>query len=169
VPDLAITRRPQAAARLELPRATQSHRPGPATAKASAPDYGLIAHTASLGHGAFIGQHGWWNRKPPRRYKATFAPFDNVKPGDAQRNVLTGSLDDGGNARGRPVGVALDCKGALQLADDVGNVISRVLPAAKRRRALPSQRLRRHDAPGGMTPASRRGKPRQRECVQFRW
>ncbi|MCQ4166808.1 sorbosone dehydrogenase family protein [Tahibacter sp. P2K] len=114
-------------------------------AKTVVPDYALGAHTASLGlafngdgllaapfgAGAFIGQHGSWNRKPPSGYKVIFVPFSNGKPSGVPRDVLGGFLDDKGNAQGRPVGVALDRKGALLVADDVGNVIWRVTPAAK--------------------------------------
>jgi glucose/arabinose dehydrogenase len=112
-------------------------------AKAIAPDYALGAHTASLGlafytgsllpghykNGAFVGQHGSWNREQPSGYKVIFVPFKNGKPSGMPEDVLTGFLDDRGNAQGRPVGVAVDGKGALLVADDVGNVIWRVTPA----------------------------------------
>jgi len=101
------------------------------------PDYALGPHTASLGlafgslggfkNGAFIGQHGSWNRKPPSGYKVTFVPFSEtgVASGKMQ-DVLTGFLDKDGKAQGRPVGVVVDARGALLVADDVGNVIWRV-------------------------------------------
>ena len=110
-------------------------------ARAIAPDYALGAHTASLGlafaapgqtlgagyaTGAFIGQHGSWNRSPPSGYKVVFVGFDGGKPVGLPRDVLTGFLNAGGEAQGRPVGVAFDRKGALLVADDVGNVIWRV-------------------------------------------
>jgi glucose/arabinose dehydrogenase len=110
-------------------------------AKAIAPDYALGAHTASLGlassagttlpapfqNGMFIGQHGSWNRKPHSGYKVVFVPFDSSgKPAGQPIDVLTGFLSAQGQAYGRPVGVALDQKGALLVADDVGNVIWRV-------------------------------------------
>lgn len=113
-------------------------------AKAIAPDYALGPHTASLGlafykaalfpphyfGGAFIGLHGSWNRKPRSGYKVIFVPFVNGTPsGDAQ-DVLTGFLDKDENAQGRPVGVVVDKTGALLVADDVGNRIWRVTPAA---------------------------------------
>jgi glucose/arabinose dehydrogenase len=113
--------------------------------KAIAPDYALGAHTASLGltfntgdlfpaemkNGAFIGQHGSWNRKPRAGYKVIFVPFRDGKPSGAPQDVLTGFLNDKGDAQGRPVGVRIDKQGALLVADDVGNAIWRVTPAAK--------------------------------------
>jgi glucose/arabinose dehydrogenase len=113
--------------------------------KAMAPDYALGAHTASLGlafntgnlfppemkGGAFIGQHGSWNRKPRSGYKVIFVPFKDGKPSGGPQDVLTGFLNDSGEAQGRPVGVRLDRHGALLVADDVGNTIWRVTPAAK--------------------------------------
>ena len=113
--------------------------------KAMAPDYALGAHTASLGltfntgnlfpaemkDGAFIGQHGSWNRKPRAGYKVIFVPFKDGKPSGAPQDVLTGFLNEKGEAQGRPVGVRLDKQGALLVADDVGNTIWRVAPAAK--------------------------------------
>ncbi|MBR1154779.1 sorbosone dehydrogenase family protein [Bradyrhizobium sp. JYMT SZCCT0428] len=112
-------------------------------AKAMAPDYALGAHTASLGlafntgnlfpqamaGGAFIGQHGSWNRKPRAGYKVIFVPFESGKPSGKPQDVLTGFVSDDGEALGRPVGVRLDKQGALLVADDVGNTIWRVTPA----------------------------------------
>ena len=100
-------------------------------ARALVPDYALGPHTASLGlafhdGGAFVGQHGSWNRRPRSGYKVVFIPFTAGRPDGAARDVLTGFLDDRGNARGRPVGVAVDAAGALLIADDVGNVVWRV-------------------------------------------
>lgn len=106
------------------------------------PDYALGAHTASLGlmfyrsnllpseyhGGAFIGQHGSWNRSEPVGYKVVFVPFKNGTPAGMPRDVLTGFLDEDGDAQGRPVGVTEDQHGALLVADDVGNVIWRVGP-----------------------------------------
>jgi glucose/arabinose dehydrogenase len=114
-------------------------------AKAVAPDYALGAHTASLGltfydgkafpqsyqGGAFIGQHGSWNRKPHSGYKVVFVPFSNGKPSGPPQDFLYGFLGGDGKAHGRPVGVAVDQQGALLVADDVGNIIWRVAPAAK--------------------------------------
>ncbi len=113
-------------------------------AKAIKPDYALGAHTASLGlafydgallpsfkNGALIGQHGSWNRKPASGYKLIYVPFADGKPNGAPQDVLTGFLGKNGHAYGRPVGVAVDKAGAILLADDVGNIIWRVVPAAK--------------------------------------
>ncbi len=122
-------------------------------ARAVVPDYALGAHTASLGlasskgtrlparfaNGMFVGQHGSWNRKPPSGYKVIFVPFRDGKPSGSPLEVLTGFLsEDGDEAYGRPVGVALDARGALLVADDVGNMVWRVSPAttaASRKRA----------------------------------
>jgi glucose/arabinose dehydrogenase len=105
------------------------------------PDYALGNHTASLGlasargsrlggpfaeGGMFVGQHGSWNRKPPSGYKVIYVPFDGAKPGGPPVDVLTGFLDEDGKALGRPVGVGVDGRGGLLVADDVGNVIWRV-------------------------------------------
>jgi glucose/arabinose dehydrogenase len=112
-------------------------------AKAVVPDYALGAHTASLGltfatgelfdasfkGGAFVGQHGSWNRVPRSGYKVIFVPFTKGKPSGPPRDVLTGFLNERGEARGRPVGVRVDTKGALLVADDVGGTIWRVTPA----------------------------------------
>lgn len=108
-------------------------------AKAIVPDYALGPHTASLGlawsggsklapftHGMFVGQHGSWNRDPRSGYKVIYVPFTGNRPDGAAQDVLTGFLDAGGQAQGRPVGVAVDSQGALLVADDVGNVIWRV-------------------------------------------
>jgi len=111
---------------------------------AISPDYALGSHTASLGlvlnrgdglgpqyrGGAFIGQHGSWNRAEPSGYKVIYVPFANGRPNGMPQDVLTGFLDDDGNARGRPVGVVFDRGGALLVADDVGNVIWRVSGAS---------------------------------------
>lgn len=104
------------------------------------PDYALGPHTASLGltfakdtklgaqfaDGAFIGQHGSWNRRPFSGYKVIYVPFAKGKPTGQPVDVLTGFLDDKEQARGRPVGVIADKTGALLVADDVGNAIWRV-------------------------------------------
>jgi glucose/arabinose dehydrogenase len=114
-------------------------------ARAIAPDYALGAHTASLGlassvgnalptlfaNGMFIGQHGSWNRRPHSGYKVIFVPFDNRgQPMGMPVDVLTGFLSNEGNAFGRPVGVAIDKRGALLVADDVGNIVWRVSAAS---------------------------------------
>ena len=109
-------------------------------AKAIAPDYALGPHTASLGltastgtslparfaSGMFVGQHGSWNRDPHSGYKVIFVPFAAGRPNGEPIDVLTGFLSDDGKANGRPVGVAIDKRGALLVADDVGNAIWRV-------------------------------------------
>ncbi len=101
------------------------------------PEYALGPHTASLGlafgslgpfqKGAFIGQHGSWNRKPPSGYKVVFVAFNALGyPVGKMQDVLTGFLDNNGRAQGRPVGVITDKAGGLLVADDVGNAIWRV-------------------------------------------
>jgi glucose/arabinose dehydrogenase len=115
-------------------------------AKAIVPDYALGNHTASLGltfdqgsslpeqyrGGAFIGQHGSWNRKPRSGYKVIFVPFAEGRPSGLPIDVLTGFVDEKGEALGRPVGVAIDKTGALLVADDVGNTVWRVTRAEPR-------------------------------------
>jgi glucose/arabinose dehydrogenase len=89
--------------------------------------------------GAFIGQHGSWNRNPLSGYKVIFVPFKDGRPSGEPIDVLTGFVDNDGRALGRPVGVAIDKAGALLVADDVGNAVWRVTPAAaKAASALPS-------------------------------
>ena len=74
----------------------------------------------------FVGHHGSWNRKPHSGYKVVFVPFAGNKPTGQPVDVLTGFLSPDGKAYGRPVGVAMDKRGALLVADDVGNVVWRV-------------------------------------------
>ncbi|MGH6771040.1 MAG: PQQ-dependent sugar dehydrogenase [Xanthobacteraceae bacterium] len=114
-------------------------------AKALVPDYALGNHVAPLGltfaqgdllpaqyrSGAFIGEHGSWNRNPRSGYKVVFIPFANGRPNGKPLDVLTGFVDDDGKAQGRPVGVATDKAGALLVADDVGNVVWRVAQATQ--------------------------------------
>ncbi len=109
-------------------------------AKAISPDYAVGAHTGSLGltfstganlglglaHGAFVSQHGSWNRKPFSGYRVIFVPFQDDRPSGSPRELLTGFLTEDGKAQGRPVGVAIDKRGGLLVADDVGNAIWRV-------------------------------------------
>jgi len=78
--------------------------------------------------GAFVGQHGSWNRKPRSGYKVIFVPFANGQPAGEPEDILTGFVNKDGNALGRPVGVAVDRMGALLVADDVGNIVWRVTP-----------------------------------------
>lgn len=82
--------------------------------------------------GAFIGQHGSWNRKPRSGYKVIYVPFVDGRPAGIPEDVLTGFVDEQGKALGRPVGVAVDRTGALLVADDVGNVVWRVTSAVAR-------------------------------------
>ena len=115
-------------------------------ASAVAPDYALGAHVAALGlafaegsslpapfvaGGAFIGEHGSWNRKPRSGYKVVYLPFGNGQPAGPPLDVLTGFLNADGQAQGRPVGVATDARGGLLVADDVGNVVWRVHAAPR--------------------------------------
>jgi glucose/arabinose dehydrogenase len=116
-------------------------------ATAIAPDYALGSHVAALGltfhtgdafpqhfrGGAFIGEHGSWNRRPYSGYKVVYVPFRDGQPYGKPEDFITGFMpaDRQGVAYGRPVGVAVDSTGALLIADDVGNTISRV--AAERR------------------------------------
>ena len=111
-------------------------------AKAIAPDYALGSHVAALGlgfvtdggfggrfaQGAFIGEHGSWNRQDFSGYKVTWVPFANGRPAGAPIDFLTGFLKDG-KARGRPVGVAFDPRTrVLLVADDLSNTVWRVAP-----------------------------------------
>lgn len=109
-------------------------------ATAKVPDYALGSHVAPLGlvatqgsrlparyaSGMVVGEHGSWNRRPRSGYKVVFVPFANGKPDGPPVDVLTGFVGPDGNAWGRPVGVAIDTRGALLVADDVGNVVWRV-------------------------------------------
>jgi glucose/arabinose dehydrogenase len=117
-------------------------------ARARVPDYALGPHTASLGlaasppartagsdvdalpprfrDGMFVGQHGSWNRKPRSGYRVIFVPFANGKPAGMPIDVVTGFVTEDGDAYGRPVGVAIDRRGALLVADDVGDTVWRV-------------------------------------------
>jgi glucose/arabinose dehydrogenase len=114
-------------------------------ASAIVPDYALGSHTASLGlafydnstlpapfrNGAFIGQHGSWNRSELSGYKVIFVPFRNGEPVGPAEDVLTGFVNDDGDAFGRPVGVEVTQSGELLVADDVGNTIWRVVSAGQ--------------------------------------
>ena len=113
--------------------------------RAVRPDYALGNHVAPLGlataegtqlgpdfaSGMFIGLHGSWNRTPKSGYKVVFVPFAKGMPRTPMVDVLTGFLDDEGHAQGRPVGTAIDRRGALLVADDVGNVVWRVSRPAR--------------------------------------
>jgi glucose/arabinose dehydrogenase len=112
-------------------------------AKAIVPDYALSSHVAPLGlamytgnnlpasyrGGAFVGEHGSWDRTPLNGYKVVFVPFSGGKPSGIAQDVVTGFLDANNHTRGRPVGLAVDGSGALLIADDVGNTVWRVSSA----------------------------------------
>ena len=110
-------------------------------AEAIAPDYALGSHVAALGlafssaamgaryaDGVFVGEHGSWNRHDPVGYKVVFVPFRGGKPAGAPVDFVTGFRGDDGKTRGRPVGVTLDPRGALIVADDLSNTVWRVAP-----------------------------------------
>ncbi len=105
------------------------------------PDYALGSHVAALGvafsvpamgaafaDGVFVGEHGSWNRSPPVGYKVVFVPFGDGRPAGDPVDFLTGFRGEDGKTRGRPVGVAVDPRGALIVADDLSNTIWRVTP-----------------------------------------
>jgi glucose/arabinose dehydrogenase len=113
-------------------------------ARAVVPDYALSSHVAPLGlafysgdalppaysGGAFVAEHGSWDRDRFNGYKVVFVPFSGGRPSGAPKDVVTGFLTSGGEARGRPVGLAIDARGALLIADDVGGVVWRVTRSA---------------------------------------
>ena len=105
------------------------------------PDYSLGSHVAALGldfsngalagefaEGAFVGEHGSWNRTPPVGYKVIFVPFRDGRPSGPPIDFMTGFRTDDDKTRGRPVGVTVDPRGALIVADDLANVVWRVAP-----------------------------------------
>ncbi len=110
--------------------------------KAISPDYALSSHVAALGlaftndsampeayrNGAFVGNRGSWNRTAFNGYKVIYVPFTDGKPSGQAQDVVTGFLE-GDEARGRPVGLAIDGTGALLIADDAGNTVWRVSSA----------------------------------------
>jgi glucose/arabinose dehydrogenase len=114
-------------------------------AKAIAPDYALSSHVAPLGlafytgtnlpvsyrGGAFVGEHGSWNRPQLNGYKVVFVPFADGRPNGPAQDVVTGFLNSDEKSRGRPVGLAIDKSGDLLIADDVGNTVWRVSPAGR--------------------------------------
>jgi hypothetical protein len=121
-------------------------------AKAIAPDYALSSHVAPLGlamyagtdlpekyrGGAFVGEHGSWNRTPLNGYRVVFVPFSGGKPSGPAQDVVAGFLDANNHARGRPVGLAVDRSGGLLIADDVGNAVWRVSSAKPASPAKPA-------------------------------
>ena len=113
-------------------------------AAALRPDYGLGSHVATLGlafstpamgarfaDGLFVGEHGSWNRDPPSGYRVVFVPFRDGQPAGDPVDVVTGFFGDDGKTRGRPVGVTVDPRGALLVADDLSNTLWRVTPAGR--------------------------------------
>jgi glucose/arabinose dehydrogenase len=114
-------------------------------AKAVKPDYALGTHVAPLGmtfadgaklgaaftEGVFVGEHGSWNRDPRSGYSVVFVPFSAGRPSGPPVEVLGGFLGKEGEAYGRPVGVAIDKRGGLLVADDVGNAVWRVVAATR--------------------------------------
>ena len=119
-------------------------------AAAIRPDYGLGSHVAALGlafsspamgptfaDGLFVGQHGSWNRNPPSGYRVVFVPFRDGRPAGDPVDVVTGFYGDDGKTRGRPVGVAVDPRGALLVADDLSNTVWRVTPTTRAAAAGP--------------------------------
>jgi glucose/arabinose dehydrogenase len=112
-------------------------------ASAIVPDYALRSHVAPLGFtfytatnlpatyrgGAFVGEHGSWDRYPLNGYKVIYVPFNDGRPSGIAQDVITGFLDAENRARGRPVGLAVDATGALLIADDVGDIVWRVTAA----------------------------------------
>lgn len=112
-------------------------------AEALQPDYALGSHVAALGvafsqpamgarfaDGVFVGEHGSWNRTVPSGYKVVFVAFQNGRPLGEPVDFVTG-FQANGNTYGRPVGVTVDPRGALIVADDLSNTIWRVTPIAK--------------------------------------
>lgn len=108
-------------------------------ASAVKPDYSLGSHVAALGldfsspamgasyaDGVFIGEHGSWNRADPVGYKVIFVPFTKGRPSGEPVDFATGFRGADGKTRGRPVGVTVDPRGALIIADDLANTIWRV-------------------------------------------
>lgn len=113
-------------------------------ASAIRPDYGLGSHVAALGlafstpamgapfaEGMFIGEHGSWNRNPPVGFRVSFVPFQNGRPSSQPVEFVGGFRGEDGKARGRPVGVSVDPRGALIVADDLSNIIWRIVPVQR--------------------------------------
>lgn len=127
-------------------------------ASAVRPDYSLGSHVAPLGvafstpamgarfaDGVFVGEHGSWNRETPVGYKVVFVPFRGGRPSGNPIEFATGFIGTDGKTRGRPVGVTVDPRGALIIADDLSNTLWRVTP---NHRATTTQ--------AGTDPAARR-------------
>ncbi|MVW78285.1 PQQ-dependent sugar dehydrogenase [Bordetella sp. 02P26C-1] len=119
-------------------------------ASAIKPDYALGSHVAALGvafsnesmgaefaNGAFVGEHGSWNRREPAGYKVVFVPFTDGRPSGPPQDFVAGFRDSDGKTRGRPVGVTVDPRGALIVADDLSNTVWRVTPTQGSQAAQP--------------------------------
>jgi glucose/arabinose dehydrogenase len=120
-------------------------------ASAIRPDYSLGSHVAALGlafstpamganfaEGVFVGEHGSWNRSVPVGYKVVFVPFRDGRPAGDPVDFASGFLDGDGKARGRPVGVTVDPRGALIVADDLSNTVWRIAPSRSQAAAAPA-------------------------------
>lgn len=133
------------------------------------PDYSLGSHVAALGvafsnpamgaqfaDGVFVGEHGSWNRDKPVGYKVVFVPFRNGRPAGPPVDVVTGFLGADGKTRGRPVGVTVDPRGALIVADDLSNTVWRVTPETRSPAAEapsgPANGMTARDPPKSATP-----------------
>jgi glucose/arabinose dehydrogenase len=138
-------------------------------AAAIRPDYALGSHVAALGvafsspvmgprfaDGVFVGEHGSWNRQKPSGYKVVFVPFRGGRPAGPPVDVVTGFQDADGKTRGRPVGVTVDPRGALIVADDLANTIWRIVPAPRTPAAEapthPAAPVGKETKPGSRTP-----------------
>jgi glucose/arabinose dehydrogenase len=138
-------------------------------ASAIRPDYGLGSHVAALGvafstpamgprfaEGVFVGEHGSWNRQRPSGYKVVFVPFRGGRPAGPPVDMVTGFQGADGKTRGRPVGVTVDPRGALIVADDLANTIWRIVPVHKAPAAeaptQPAGPLPKAKHPGTYTP-----------------
>ena len=138
-------------------------------AAAIRPDYGLGSHVAALGlafstpamgaqfaEGVFVGEHGSWNRQRPSGYKVVFVPFRGGRPAGAPVDVVTGFQGPDGKTRGRPVGVTVDPRGALIVADDLANTIWRIVPVRRAPAAeaptSPAKPPAKENKPGSKTP-----------------
>jgi glucose/arabinose dehydrogenase len=110
----------------------------------------------AFAEGAFVGEHGSWNRSNPAGYKVVFVPFRGGRPAGPPVDVVTGFQGADGKTRGRPVGVTVDPRGALIVADDLSNTIWRVVPAGKRPAAEaptgPTAPQGKQKHPGSWTP-----------------
>jgi hypothetical protein len=161
---------------LGLPVASATAGMSPRSERAIKPDYALSSHVAALGlvfsngsalpeafgNGAFIGEHGSWNRSFFNGYKVVYVPFENGRPAGKTRDIVTGFID-GDQAHGRPVGVAIDGTGALLIADDAGNTVWRVAAADNSVMPEPigTDRVAAHTGTGPAAPGIAPGPARQ--------